>query len=178
MNINQSEVGCEDVVNSSQCTISALTELNLKCIWVNDNPTVKCETIKSTCEDISLSNICEIKGAADSGDCIWISEEEEGQQCQRVKSSCEQITRETTCGLLGASGSGDTTLDCFWLYDFNDNNMNNGKCRAKDDESLNCNEAQRSVQCTNMSINKFGMNCFWLEGDSTNSIPSKCTIRV
>jgi hypothetical protein len=64
-------------VNSSQCSTQELTELNLKCIWVENesNGVAKCQEIKDNCEDLITGPTCEQEGATtDSKDCIWLEE--------------------------------------------------------------------------------------------------------
>jgi hypothetical protein len=58
-------------------------------------------------------------------------------------------------------------LGCFWLYDSASGTT--GDCRAKNDESLGCEDAKTVGQCTLDDVNKFGNNCFWLYNSASGT---------
>jgi hypothetical protein len=97
--------------------VPRLGDLNLKCIWVEEETATQCQEIKGRCGDISTRATCEERGAAVWGEdvyaCVWVDGEDES--CQKVQNSCGEIGTEKTCGHVGAAVSGEETLSCFWL---------------------------------------------------------------
>jgi SUMO ligase MMS21 Smc5/6 complex component len=60
---------------------------------------------------------------------------------------------------------------CFWLFDNDIINNNEGICTEKDDEKLKCENIKKRSQCNDKSlegISNIEDKCFWIESDGIN----------
>jgi hypothetical protein len=65
----------------SQCNTSELIEVNLLCVWVEEEET-KCQERQSACENIKSENICKTLESSTSGTCYWIEKNETEPEIQ------------------------------------------------------------------------------------------------
>jgi hypothetical protein len=130
------------------------------------------------CANAKRSSQCPLDDVSMLGNCVWVSLGEGVGNCEAVVNACDVIgTNRNMCETPGAAVSTDT-LTCFWLYDTPDKDT--GTCREKQDETLECSEAKKALQCTEMTIDKFGDNCFWLQANTTRdpSFEAQCVNKV
>jgi hypothetical protein len=154
---------CEVVTTEASCIhpgIAKLEETNFVCVWVEVEET-RCQTVRDSCESVKTENSCNSPGIVNNKNCIWIDEELDDIKCQEIKDSCELISTEATCNYFNETKF--DVLDCFWLFNRNDNN--GGGCKWKNDSSLKCSDSKREDQCNFLSENKFSLiDCIWVSG--------------
>jgi hypothetical protein len=92
-------------VNSTQCAINAdsLKTKNIKCIWVENEPSTKCQEIKEKCEDVGTSPTCEEDGAVVIVDennnnnneknvtCVWLEASSSGVEPAEDAKCVEEV---------------------------------------------------------------------------------------
>jgi hypothetical protein len=61
--------------------------------------------------------------------------------------------------------------DCFWLFSSNVTGVNDGECRAKDDDELSCSDLKRSTQC----VDGVYIECMWMEEEEMHCQEMKST---
>jgi hypothetical protein len=92
-NFEQTLVGCDEIGDSTQCTIKNITGLSINCVWVISNEVGECEDVSSSCNEISNKNKCETLNSTINDEniinCYWLKErsttttgeEEEENRC-------------------------------------------------------------------------------------------------
>jgi hypothetical protein len=67
---------------------------------------------------------------------------------------------------------------CFWLFGNNNEQSNDGVCRAKNDMQLACSDVKRSSQCQLSGVDKLDTECVWVVteavGQECQQVKSSC----
>jgi hypothetical protein len=155
--------------------ITTRSKFNNLCDTVDDNNFIiggisQNYTLKELmCSCLTLNNSGLCTGVPDVTDCVWIEPEEAEYHCQVIQNSCEAIEREIACNFTGSAKSGETQLDCFWLYNGDESEGNDGICKEKQDDEIECSDAKRQGQCSTITgINNLGSSkCVWVNDETT-----------
>jgi hypothetical protein len=176
---------CDQIINSTQCPTEELTELGLKCVFV-ESATLGisgCKTVKSSCGSIMDKDTCGTKGGAVTSEgknilCIWTeSSSETSSGICETQTACDIIKIENDCKSITSTET-EEIIACIWIKSSTIDES--GNCRVI---KTRCNDINDKDMCETegAAVSSEGINisCLWIESsiegiNGCKTIQSSC----